>query len=58
MAQSVKCQTLYLSLGLDLRVMSSSPVFGSTVYYKNKKAKLRGKIIGVPNDTVGILLEM
>ena len=29
MAQSVKCPTLDLSLGLDLRVMSLSPVLGS-----------------------------
>ena len=41
MAQSVKRPTLDLSSGLDLRVMSSSPVLGSTLstepFLKKKK---------------------
>ena len=44
MAQLVKHLTLDLSSGLDLRVMSSSPVLGSTnaghgAYFKKKKKK-------------------
>ena len=37
MAQSVKCQTLDLSSGLDLRVVSSSLTFGSKLGVKPTK---------------------
>ena len=39
MAQSVKHPTLDLSVGLELRVMSSSPVLGSTLSVKPTKTK-------------------
>lgn len=39
MAQSVEQQTLDLSSGLDLGVMSSSPVFGSTLSLLKRKKR-------------------
>ena len=52
MAQSVKCPTLDLSSGLDLRVMSSSPTLGSVLgtilnkaYLEKKKKKKKRCLI-------------
>ena len=40
MAQLVKCLILDLSSGLDLRVVSSSPMMGVEPTFKKKKTKV------------------
>ena len=43
MAQSIKCPTLNLSSGLDLRILPSSPAMGMEPTLKKKKScKARG----------------
>ena len=51
LAESVKCLTLDLSSGLDLRVVSSSPILGSalgmkpTLKQNQKKKKSREELL-------------
>ena len=48
MTQSAKCLTLDLSLGLDLRVVNSSPMLGSILGVEKKEKRREEKIVDRP----------